>query len=146
MKIRKAKKEDFKEFIILREKTFREFKFKKIKNEEKNIKKEFSNFLESPKKLFLVVTEKDKILGYLIATFLSNVWQKSVYLDDIFVKKDFRKKMIASNLMRELIKNTKQKNIKKIKLGVDIKNKKAILFYKSFGFNTKYYEMEKKLK
>ena len=146
MKIRKARGKDINEFIDLRKKTFREFKFKKIKNEEKNIKKEFSNFLESSKKLFLVVNEKDKIIGYLIATFLSNVWQKSVYLDDIFVEKGFRRKMIASNLMSELIKNAKQRKIKKIKLGVDVKNKKAILFYKRFGFNIKYHEMEKKLK
>ena len=117
-----------------------------MKDEEKNIKKEFSNFLKSPKKLFLVVEEKDKILGYLIATFLSNVWQKAVYLDDIFVEKGFRRKMIASNLMKELIKNTKQKNINKIKLGVNIKNKPAIKFYKNLNFKIKYYEFEKKLK
>jgi len=146
MKIRKARERDLKEFVDLRKKTFREFKFRKIENEEKNIKREFPNFLKSSKKLFLVANEEGNIVGYLIATFLSNVWQKSVYLDDIFVEKRFRRKMMASNLMKELIKNAKQKKIKKIKLGVDIKNKKAISFYKWFGFNTKYYELEKKLK
>jgi len=146
MKIRKAKKKDLNEFKILRKETFREFKFKKTKNEEENIRKEFYNFLENSKKLFLVVDEKDKMIGYLIATLLSNVWQKSVYLDDIFIKKRFRRKGIACNLMKELIKNTKQKNIKKIKLGVDVKNKKAIKFYKNLNFKTKYYELEKKIK
>lgn len=42
---------------------------------------------------------------------------------------------IGTHLMEELIKKLKDKNIKGVMLGVDIKNERAISFYKKCGFN-----------
>ena len=40
----------------------------------------------------------------------------------------------------------KRKKIKKCRLGVNIKNNKAIKLYRDMGFEIKHYEMDKKLK
>jgi len=45
-------------------------------------------------------------------------------------------------LMKSFIKFLKAKNIKKCKLGVNIKNKKAIKLYKKLGFKLSHYEMD----
>ena len=146
MKIRKADRRDFGEFVELRKQTFREANLKKLKDEEIKIKKEFNDFLKSPKKLFFIIENENEVLGYLIGTFLSNVWKKSIYLDDVFVKKTFRRKGFASKLIKEFIKKGRQKRINEIRLGVDIKNKRAIELYKKLGFKIYHYEMKKKLK
>ena len=146
IKIRKARKDDFEGYLILRKQTFREYKLKERKGEGKKIKDEFNNILKSPKSLLIVVESRDELVGYFIATFLSNVWNKSTYLDDISVKKEFRRKGIAYKLMRELFKQAKQKRCDNIRLGVLTGNKKALSLYKKFGFKIKHYDMEKKLK
>jgi len=73
MRIRKARREDFEEYLRLRKDTFRYYR---LKGETRKIKKEFNDFVKSPKKLFLVVEEGNSLIGYLVATFLTNVWRK----------------------------------------------------------------------
>ncbi len=149
MKVRKAKKEDFKQYLELKRKDLNEYSNligEKIKRTNDDLKKEFNKFFSS-KKRFLLVVEKDRgIKGYLIGTLIVSDYKKTGYIDALFISKSFRKKGAAKKLMGEFIKMLKSKKIKRFRLGVSIKNTKAIKLYKKMGFEIKHYDMEKKLK
>ncbi len=152
VKIRKAVKKDFKEYLKLKEDSLREYS--KIANQKipidiKKIKKEFNFILKSPKQSILIAEENKKMKGYLIYTLLIYSFQfsdKKGYVDDLFVDKRYRKKGLATSLINKFIKILKGKGIKKCKLGVNIKNKTALNLYKKLGFKITRYEMDKKLK
>jgi len=149
MIIQKAKRNDLNAYLKLRKETLKEYykiKGKNILISNEKIKKEFNSLLNSPKHLLLIAKEDNQILGYLIGTILKNVWQRTGYLDDVFVSKEFRKKGIGSDLIKEFIKFLRNKDIKKFRLGVDIRNKKAILLYKRLGFKITQYEMSKEIR
>ncbi|MCK9596069.1 GNAT family N-acetyltransferase [Candidatus Pacearchaeota archaeon] len=146
MIIQKAKRKDLEEYLRLRKETLREYykiKEEKILISDEKIKKEFLGLLNTKKRILLIAKENKQILGYLMGTILRNVWQKVGYLDDVLVKKDFRNKKIGSKLIKKFIKILNKKGIKKVRLGVDVKNKKAILLYKKLGFKIAQYEMSK---
>ena len=54
------------------------------------------------------------------------------YICDVFTLKEYRKKGIQTNLIKECIKFAKEKQITKLKLSSD--NKEAIRIYKRLGF------------
>ena len=149
MRIRKAKKEDFEQYLKLKKHSLNEYSNlinEKIKRTNNDTKKEFNEF-SSSKKRFLLFMEKDnKIKGYLIGSIIRSDYQKIGYIDDLFVLKNFRKKGAAKKLIEEFIKILKRNKIKKCRLGVNIKNNKAIKLYKDIGFEIKHYDMDKKLK
>jgi len=97
--------------------------------------------LKSKEHLILLAENNEKLIGYLTGSIIKNIWQHSGYIDDIFVNKKFKRKGIGSYLIKEFIKFLKHKKIKKCKLGVNIKNKKAIKLYKKLGFKKESYEM-----
>lgn len=147
MKIRKAKKEDLGGFIKLRKEFNDEYFFNNPdlnKLNEKNIKKEFSGF-DNKKRILLVAEDKNELIGFLIGTFVSNIYKKIGYIDDIFVKKKFRKQGIGGKLIKEFEKLMNKRKVKELMLGVSVKNKKALRFYKKLGFEIKHYQMEKEL-
>lgn len=150
MKIRKAKKEDFEEYLKLKraeEKDYSEIIGKKIIKPKDNIlKREFNEALKSKKHLVLVV-EKDKhLMGYLHGTYFSNPYDKGGYVEDIFVTNNFRRKGVASKLIKEFVKILKDKKYKKIRLSVNTKNIGAIRLYKKLGFETSHYSLRKEWK
>jgi ribosomal protein S18 acetylase RimI-like enzyme len=148
MEIRRAKKEDFRQYLKLKKYNLKEYSNlinERIRRTDKDLKKEFNEFFSS-KKRFLFVLEKDKeIKGYLIGTLIVSDYKKTGYIDDLFVSKNFRKKGAAKKLIREFIKILKRKKIKRFRLGVSIKNNKATRLYKNVGFKIKHYDMEKKI-
>jgi len=149
MKIRKARKEDLNQYLELVRKSNNEYSKiigEKIKFTDKQIKKDFTEFIESKNKIILIVEENKHIIGYLVASFFTSSYQKIAHIDFLFLSKDYRGNGIAKSLIREFIRILKNKKIKKIRLGVNIKNKPAIKFYKKLNFELKQYEMEKKLK
>ncbi len=149
MKIRKAKKSDLKQYVNLVTKSNKEYQKiigKKIKFTEKQIKKDFKEFTTSKNKVILLVEDNKNMVGYLVASLIINSYQKIGYIDYLFVDNSYRKKGIAKILVREFTNLLKKKKIKKIKLGVNIKNNVAINFYKNLGFKTYHYDMEKKIK
>jgi ribosomal protein S18 acetylase RimI-like enzyme len=149
MYIRKANKTDFDNYKRFRVECLKDL----VKSEKeasskptfKQIKKEFNDILTSRRRFLLFAIENNKIIGNLIGTLLENVYEKSGYLDDLFVKKEYRKKRYGKKLIAAFINLIKNKKVKKIRLGVRIINKKAIKFYNNLGFKTTYYEMEKKI-
>ncbi|MEK6897851.1 MAG: GNAT family N-acetyltransferase [Nanoarchaeota archaeon] len=146
MKIRIAKKEDFEQYLELNRKSLREYSkisLQKIPINNKKIKKEF-DFIFKNQRRFMLVSEENRIItGYLIWILLTDTFQKTGYVDDLFIKKEFRKKGIAKELIKKFIKVAKNKGVKKFRLNVNVKNKKAIKLYNKFGFKITHYEMQK---
>lgn len=64
------------------------------------------------------------------STFLT---QPGIYLEDLFVKPDFRGKGIGKELLKSLVKIAKERNCGRIEWVVLNWNKPAIDFYESFG-------------
>lgn len=150
MKIRKATLKDFKEYYELKKQETPEY-FKitgeKIKIPSKiKLKKEFEKFVNKKDKIIFLVKEDNKFVAYLYGTIYKNIWGEGGYIDDVFVLKGHRKKGITTKLIQETIKKLKKDKIKKLYLGVNVKNKRAIGLYKKMGFKIRRYDMIKKLK
>ena len=148
-KIRKANKSDFKQYLELVKKSDKEYSNiigKKIKTNEKQIKKSFKEFIFSNKKIILLAERNDEILGYLGASFITSDYQRTGYIDYFFVSKKERKKGIGTLLIKEYINYSKKRKMKKVRLGLSIKNKNALKLYKKLGFKLSHYEMDLKLK
>ncbi len=143
MKIRKAKKEDLENYLELRKKWLKEYR-KRI-NKKKYIK-EFNDILSSKKRFLFIAEENKKVIGFLIGNIYFQNYKKIGYIDDIFVTKKERRKKVGTSLIKEFIKILRKRKIHKIKIGVEIKNEKAIEFYKKLNFKITYYEMEKKIR
>ena len=147
MKIKKTKKEDLKDYIKLKKESLEDYSKligKKINPQPKKIKKEFNDFTSSKNKFILIISDKE-IMGYIIGVLEKNIYQKYGYIDDIFIKKGFRKKGYAKLLLKEFTKIMKSKGAKNIRLGVRKNNRKAVNFYKKNNFKMIHYEMEKEI-
>jgi len=149
MKIRKARKGDLKEYMGLREGWEKEYSRMlggvDVFASKSQIKKEFSGFFTKDYSLLVVEEEgkKKEIIGYLACDFVRN--KGVLYISDIFVRKGFRKKGIGNSLMNGVKSIAKARKIGKIWLGVNLKNKTAISFYKKSGFKIFRHEMELRL-
>jgi len=146
MVIRKVKKEDFDQYKVLRREGLEDYQKvaeEKLKISSKQIKDEFKEIFSNKGRIMFVVEENKNIKAYIIGSLLKNSYQCSTYIDDIFVKKDARRKGFGKLLMNEFTKWSKSKKATKIRLSVRVNNKKAISLYKKIGFGIKHYEMEK---
>jgi len=147
--LRKANLSDFEQYINLRKQDILEYS--KIIGEkiplaqEKQIKKEFEGMLKSKAHIILVVEKDNFLIGYLTGSIIKNVWQHSGYVDDVFVKSDFKKKGVGRHLIEGFIKFLKDNKIRKCRLGVNVKNENAINLYKKLGFKIYSYEMDKEI-
>ena len=145
MKVRNAKKEDFKSYLEIKKESLKEYSKIagcKINLTDNQIKKELIESINNPKR-FLLIIEDREVVGYLIGSIIISGHEPYGYIDDVFIYKKFRGKSLGTSLIKEFIKVLKQKKIKKLRLGVNIKNKKAIGLYKNLGFKIKHYEMDK---
>jgi len=146
MKIRKATQKDFEQYLNLRKEDIAEYSriiHEKIKvAPDAQIKKEFDGISKSKDHLILVAEKEGELLGYISGSIIKNIWQHSGYIDDVFVLKKSKRKGIGTHLIKAFIKFLRTKNIKKCRLGVNTKNKKAIKLYKKLGFRTFSHEMD----
>ncbi len=103
---------------------------------DEKIKRTFSAFAADPGKGKILVIAKGKIIiGYaLLANFWSNEWGGNVlFLDEIYLKPEFRDQGIGRSFINYLIKK-KYNHATAIQLEVSPANKKAKAFYKDIGF------------
>lgn len=91
----------------------------------------FTGFHNSWKEGFIVVENFWRIIGFAIATPLS---QNEARLLMLGVDERYRRRGIGSAMMREIIKQANLKGMKKLRLEVKVSNKSAIRFYTRFGF------------
>jgi len=85
---------------------------------------------------FVAVNSEAEILGYATYFFGYYTWiGKSLYMDDLYVRPDFRGTGIGTKLINEVIAFAKAENCKKLRWQVSEWNQPAIDFYKSLGAN-----------
>jgi ribosomal protein S18 acetylase RimI-like enzyme len=147
--INQLKKEEFKEYFKIREDSLEEYQKmtgKKIGYNKKSIKKELENLISSKNRCVLLAKDNGKMAGFIIGTKINNLFNKFGYIDDLFISKNFRRRGIATLLIEGFVDYLKNEDIMKLRLGVSIKNRNALKFYKKAGFKIDYYEMEKLIK
>lgn len=92
--------------------------------------KEEKDFLQG----FTIKDESGNIIGYLTCFFAYYTWiGKSLYVDDIFVRPEFRGKGFGTYLLKKAIVFAKENKCHKIRWQVSSWNEPAIAFYKTMG-------------
>lgn len=111
---------------------------------------EFAKFQQTPEKVFIteaqmeanqdlfncLVAERDdnKVVGFVSFFFAFYSWSgKAIYLDDLYVREEYRKKGVGKKLLMMIIDIAKQTDCKKVRWQVSNWNTNAIEFYKSIG-------------
>lgn len=130
IKIRNAEEHDFQQIVDL----FNEFAlFEKLPEKMTNsvermiVEKDFFNY-------FVAVTNDNTIIGYVSYFFCYYTWiGKSLYMDDLYVKLEYRTKGIGTKLINKVIEFAKESNCHKLRWQVSEWNKSAIEFYKKIG-------------
>jgi len=85
---------------------------------------------------FVAVNDVDEIVGYATYFFGYYTWiGKSLYMDDLYVRPNFRGAGVGTKLINEVITFAKAESCKKLRWQVSEWNQPAIDFYKSLGAN-----------
>ena len=129
-KIRNAVENDFPSIIEL----FKEFaEFEKLPEKMVNTveqmirEKEYFN-------CFVAVNENNQIVGYSTYFFSYHTWiGKSLYMDDLYVQPEYRKKGIGKRLLESIIKFAQKEECNKVRWQVSNWNKNGQEFYKRMG-------------
>ena len=83
---------------------------------------------------FHVAEEDGKIVGAAIYFFAYYTWVgKSLYLDDLYVKPDHRRRKVGSLLLRKVCELAAREGCRRVRWQVLGWNKDAISFYESYG-------------
>lgn len=83
---------------------------------------------------FIVAEENGKILGLALYYWSYSTWKgKSIYLEDLVVTLEYRRRGIGRLLFKELIRISKEKEARRLSWQVLDWNEPAIAFYKSIG-------------
>jgi ribosomal protein S18 acetylase RimI-like enzyme len=83
---------------------------------------------------FVAINENNEIIAY--ATYFFTYFTfvgKSLYMDDLYVKKEYRSQKIGSKLIDKVIEFAKSENCSKLRWQVSKWNTPAIEFYKNLG-------------
>ena len=128
--IRRARRSDLKELI----------KLDKISNQEISWWNPLttSEFLRLLNRGLVYVAEQEEIIAYLNG----DIKEKELILDNLYVKKEFRKKDIARKLIEKFLVDFK-KRFKRVRLDCPERMKD---FYEQFGFKTTALIMQKELR
>jgi len=111
---------------------------------------EFAAFQKTPEKVIItldqMINEKeyfqcfvaeagdDEIAGFATFFIVYYSWSgKAVYLDDLYVKEDYRKQGIGKQLLETVINLARDQQCKKVRWQVSGWNTNAIEFYKKIG-------------
>ena len=99
-----------------------------VKNSVGQMKRERDSFG------FFLAEEDGKVLGAAVYFFAYYTWVgKSLYLDDLYVRPEHRRKKVGSMLLERVFKLAKQQDRKRLRLEVLDWNKIAISFYQKHG-------------
>ena len=115
-----------------------------------SLNKEFSIFQKTPEKVsitleqmkndanlfqcFVAENDAHEIIGFASFYFAYYSWVgKGLYLDDLYVKENYRKHKIGSRLLNTVIDFAKKEKCKKLRWLVSKWNTEAIEFYKKMG-------------
>lgn len=129
-RIRKATEEDFPAVLsLIKELAEYEKASDKVTNSVDQMKKEKDFF-----QCYVAETEGGEIIGMAIYYFVYYTWVgKSLYLDDIFVRKKFRKNKVGSALLSKVFESAGAEHCKRIRWQVLNWNRPAIELYRNIG-------------
>lgn len=130
IRIRKAKEDDFPAILLLiKELADYEKAPEKVTNSVALMNKEKDYF-----NCFVAETENNEIVGMALYFFAYYTWVgKSLYLDDIYVRENFRNMKIGSALLRKIFETAKEQDCKRIRWQVLNWNESAIEVYRKAG-------------
>jgi len=130
MKIRKYKTTDIPSIIgLIKELAIFEKAADKMRNSVEQMKQEQDYF-----DCFVAENEEGEIVGIALYFFAYYTWVgKSLYLDDLYIKPDYRGSKIGTQLLKEIFKIAKTNNCKRLRWQVLDWNEPAIEFYKKCG-------------
>jgi len=103
---------------------------------DKKIKNTFNEFTIHPEKGTIIVFESEKsIFGYaMLPRLWSNEHSKDIiFIDELYVKKEFRNKGIGSGCIKYILNEFKN-NAALLMLAVEVGNEKVEKLYKKMGF------------
>lgn len=128
--IRKAVEKDFADILFLiKELADFEKAPEKVTNSVEQMKAEKDYF-----QCFVVETSDKEIIGIALYFFTYFTWVgKSLYLDDLYVKKQYRGNQIGTELLKKIFEVAKRENCKRVRWQVLNWNKQAIKMYKKSG-------------
>ena len=131
-RIRPAIEQDFEAILgLIKELALFEKAPEKVVNTVEQMKAEQNLF-----NAFVAEKPDGEIIGFALFYFVYYTWVgKSLYLDDLYVKKTYRGQKIGTKLLDKVIETGKQNNCKRIRWQVLNWNKPAIDFYKKLGAN-----------
>ena len=100
-------------------------------------------------RIVLVAVEDRKIIAYIRGTLTKTLHVLNVKLREVignlYVEEKYRRKGVAKNLIEELIRWFKGKNVDVMTVHVYLLNSKAIALYKKFGFKEYSLNMNRRL-
>ena len=109
-----------------------------LENAEQQYSEFIAKAIEDDRSLFLLAVEDDKTVGYIYGNIRENPpvirEYRQFYLEDMFVRPEYRGRGIGKILLDKTIEWVKAKNIEKIQLDVHLKNPRGYNFWKECGF------------
>lgn len=148
IKIEKVNKKNFNDFLYLLDKLAN---YEKVNPPDYNAKLRLKKDYFSKNKKFeaYLVSINDKFIGYTIffLTYSSYLALPTLYIEDLFVLEEYRRKRIGEKVFRFCVKQAKDKGCGRMEWTVYDWNESAIRFYKQFGaicLEKKYYRLDKK--
>ena len=128
--IRNARENDFPAVLsLIKELAEFEKSPEKVTNSVEQMKKEIDLF-----QCIVAETDTGEIVGMAVYFFAYFTWVgKSLYLDDIYVKREFRKQKIGSELLRKVFEVANEENCKRVRWQVLKWNTPAIKMYEKSG-------------
>jgi GNAT superfamily N-acetyltransferase len=130
IRIRSAEETDFFQIVDLFKEfaTFEKLPEKMVNSVDQMIKeKDFFN-------CFVAETMDNRIVGYVTYFFCYYTWiGKSLYMDYLYVKPEYRANRIGTRLLNRVIELAKNSQCHKLRWQVSEWNKPAIDFYKNIG-------------
>ncbi len=82
---------------------------------------------------FIFVAEEDKrVIGFISAEWQR--WNNSVYIDSLYIDKNYRYRGYGSQLLKKMIKRSREIKSKKVFIDVETGSKNAIILYLRHGF------------
>lgn len=130
VRIRKAVENDFPSILsLIKELAEFERAYDKVTNSLEQMKAEKDYF-----HCYVAETADNEIIGIALYYFVYYTWVgKSLYLEDIFVKKNYRGMKTGTALLEKIFETAKLENCKRIRWQVLKWNKSAIELYKKAG-------------
>lgn len=128
--IRKATEKDFPEILaLIKELASFEKAPEKVTNSVELMKQEKDLF-----RCFVAETESREIVGMALYFFAYYTWVgKSLYLEDIYIREQYRKHTIGTSLLKKIFEVARDENCKRVRWQVLNWNQPAIQMYKKNG-------------